>query len=106
MDRTEEDRVPSLSLTSSDSSDNDREHVDDPGHEHPSTVAQETHGDKDKEHSVTPDHHEERPVDPSVVFKRKRVESGGHGHTSLNDRVAKVEAKVDAVRSNLDEVKS
>ncbi|CAK9324288.1 unnamed protein product [Citrullus colocynthis] len=69
-------------------------------------MSYETYGDNDKEHFVTPNHHEECLIDPPVVFKRRRVESGGHGHISLDDRVAKVEAKVDAVRSNLDEVKS
>lgn len=104
MDRLDEDRVPSPSLTGSYSSD-DGDYVDDLVYEHPSIVAQETHVDNSEEHPLAPNHHEEWPVDPPVVSKR-RVWSGEHDHTLVDDRVAKVEAKVDTLRSDFDEVKS
>lgn len=81
VDRPNEDRVPSSSLTGSDSS-------------------------YSKERLIALEHHEERPIDPPVVSKRRRVERGEHDHTSLDDRVARVEEKVDAVMSDLDKVKS
>ncbi|CAK9319553.1 unnamed protein product [Citrullus colocynthis] len=62
IDCPEEDRVPSPSLTNSDSSDDGGDHVDDPGHEYPFTATQETHVDDDEErHTINA--HESCPVD-------------------------------------------